>query len=150
MVPQPSSDLLQLITAAVTPVVMVSTTALLVVGVNTKHQSMSDRLRVLTSEFRAPGTKPARRASICRQTALFERRIAYIATGHRLLYAAIVLFLMTILLIVLSPLKVAWTPAAYALFLSGVVLMLTAVACELLELSYANRTLRAEIDDVVE
>lgn len=150
MVPQPSSDLLQLITAAVTPVVMISTSALLIVGINAKHQSMSDRVRTLTTEFRAPSTKSERRAAISRQAHLFERRIAYTATGHRLLYLAIVLFLVTILLIIVSPLNVAWTPAAYALFFSGVLLMLTAVAFELLELSFSNRTLQAEIHDVLE
>jgi hypothetical protein len=49
------------ISAAVTPVVMISANAILISAISAKHQSMSDRLRALTAEWRNPATPVTRR-----------------------------------------------------------------------------------------
>ncbi len=49
-------DPLQVVASAVTPVVLVSATAILIGGVNSRHISISDRIRSLTAEYRNPGT----------------------------------------------------------------------------------------------
>ncbi len=149
MASEPSTGLLQLITAAVTPVVMISAAATLILGINSKHQSMADRLRVLASEFRQAHTSDVRRASISQQMRIFERRIHYSATAHRILYLAIVVFLLTILTVVLAPAGAVWTPAAYVLFVGGTVLILAAVVFEFIELWWTNRTLQLEMSDVI-
>ncbi len=146
---EPSTGLLQLITAAVTPVVMISTAATLILGINSKHQSMSDRLRILAAEFRQAETSDARRGVIRQQMRWFERRVHYSALAHRTLYLAIVVFLLTILTVVLAPAGAVWTPAAYVLFVGGTVLILTAVVFEFIELWWTNRTLQLEMSDVI-
>jgi len=147
--PPEQSGLLQLIATAVTPVVMISTAATLILGINTKHQSMADRLRALTAEHRQAATPQARRILIAQQLRWFERRIHYAAAAHRMLYLAIVLFLFTILLLILAPAKLSWTPAAYTFFVLGVLLMLAAAGFEFMELRWTNLTLRLEMQDVL-
>ena len=46
----------QVITSAIAPVVMVSATGLLFVGVRAKHLHLADRLRALMTEYRTLGT----------------------------------------------------------------------------------------------
>lgn len=143
------AGLLEQISAAVTPVAMISSAAIIIGGINTKHQSMSDRLRTLATEFRHADTSDERKSDICRQMEIFNKRIKYSANAHRLLYLAISAFTFTVLLIILSPSGVKWTPAAYILFVVGVALMLVAVVFEFVELMWTNRTLRIEMEDVL-
>src|SRR5580698_7734687 len=81
------------IAAAVTPVVMISANAILIGTISAKHQAMSDRLRSLTAEWRAPGTSVARRAAIGAQVRVFAGRIAWVSRAHVILYVATVFFL---------------------------------------------------------
>lgn len=148
MIPTPPADVLQLIASAVTPVVMVSAAALLISGISNKHQSMSDRVRSLAAEFRSSSTAEARKPSITRQMVWFDRRLRYSATAQRLLYLAILTFLVTILFIILAPTGLSWTAAVYVFFTAGVILMLTAVLFEFGELWWANRTIQVEIREV--
>jgi hypothetical protein len=146
---QNPEELLQLITAAVTPVVMVSVGAVLILGINSKHQSIADRIRNLTGEFRHPDTTASRKDAISRQMVLFRQRVSYASTAQSLLYLAIALFLATVILIILSRTGLSWTPAAFGLFLAGVLLMLTAVILEFRELRLASRTLAMEMEESV-
>ncbi len=138
-----------MIAAAVTPVVMISTAATLILGINSKHQSMADRLRSLAGEFRLPSTTVDRRRVIAQQLRWFDKRVHYSALAHRILYISIVLFLLTILLIILAPVRFAWTTMAYVWFVSGVILMLVASAFEFMELWWTNLTLKLELSDVL-
>src|SRR5271165_5729462 len=99
----PAAGLLQLITAAITPVAMISAAAIIIGGIGSKHQSLSDRVRSLTAEFRETATSEERRASIRQQMLWFERRINHVANASRLLYFAIAAFVFTVLLIILTP-----------------------------------------------
>lgn len=73
---------LDIVAAAVTPAVMVSATAILISGVNSKHQALADRLRLLTAEFRNPLTADARRQNVLAQMKLFRRRLKYVTLSH--------------------------------------------------------------------
>ncbi len=144
---QNPEELLQLITAAVTPVVMVSVSATLILGINSKHQSVAERIRSLTGEFRLPATGEERRKSISRQMILFQRRLFYVSTAQLLLYLAIAIFLASVIVIILSNTRSSWTPAAFGLFLAGVFLMIVAVILEFQELRLASRTLGLEMQE---
>ena len=141
--------LLQLISAAVTPVAMISSAAIIIGSVSSKHQNMSDRLRALANEYRESNCTEERRANICLQMGIFDRRIRYSANAHRLLYLAIAAFTFTVLLIIVSPTRLTWTPGAATLFGLGVTMMLVAVVFEFVELWWTNQTLKLEMNDVL-
>jgi hypothetical protein len=133
------------IAAAVTPVVMISANAILIGAISSKHQAMSDRLRVLSAEWRSPDTSAARRDSIRAQVQLFTLRIAWISRAHFLLYVATACFLAMVLVIAGGPsLELLSVP----LLLGGVFLMLTAIFLELLDLRKARATIEIESREV--
>jgi hypothetical protein len=78
------------ISAAVTPVVMISANAILISAISSKHQSMSDRLRALTAEWRnaaTPVTPVTRREAIAGQLRLFDEQLRWVTlVAHRSLY----------------------------------------------------------------
>ena len=140
------------IAAAVTPVVMISANAILIGAISSKHQAMSDRLRSLTAEWRSPGTSAARRDAIRAQVQLFTLRIAWISRAHFLLYAATACFIAMVLVIALTPVITSW-PAlellSLPLLLGGVLLMLTAIFLELLDLRKERATIELESREIV-
>src|SRR5436309_10350926 len=76
--PPATSVALTVISAAVTPIVMISAAAALILGLNQKHNSLSERLRQLMAEFRTPQTTAERRANIWEQVILFRLRFRYV------------------------------------------------------------------------
>ena len=149
MGPDSTIGLLEVITAAVTPVVMISATAALILGIHSKHTALADRLRALTGEFRAAATA-ARRDNIRAQVKLLTRRVAYAAWAHRALYAAVVSYVGMVLVITLEPRGRIWDTIALVLFVAGVLLTLGAVIVEFLELQMGRYTVKLEIQDVLE
>jgi hypothetical protein len=147
--PPTTSLALAIISAAVTPVVMISAAAALVMGLNQKHNALSERLRALMAEFREPETTAARRLSISEQAALFQQRFRYLDRAVRWLYGAVASFVLSTLLITLiSHDRQRWDPAAIALFELGIALMLGAVVEALLETRQTRRTLELELRDL--
>lgn len=143
------SGLLGIITAAVTPVVMLSAVAVLITSVNGKHAAISDRLRALALEFRSGGTSTARKQVIRDQVRLFASRARYVAAAHRALYAAAVCFTGMTLVIAVTPRARIWDQLSLGIFVLGITLVLCAVAVELLDLRLADRTLLLELSDVL-
>jgi hypothetical protein len=139
----PAQTTMAAIAAAVTPVVMISANAILIGAISSKHQAMSDRLRILTAEWRNPGTSPARRDSIRAQVQMFTLRIAWISRAHFLLYVATACFLAMVLGIAL-----ALPMLSLPLLLGGVILMLMAIFLELLDLRKARATIDLERGDI--
>lgn len=137
------------ISAAVTPVVMISATAILVSGISSKHQSMSDRLRALTAEWRNPATGSARREAIAEQLTLFDERLRWITWSHIVLYAATACFIATVIVIAASPALGALSGASLGLLIAGVVLMFAGILLELLDLARARATVGLEVGDVI-
>src|SRR5215470_353445 len=112
-------DPLKIVTTAVTPVVMVSATAILISGSNARYTSISDRVRALTNEFRQPGTSTERQSNIRQQMAIFHRRLHLVSWAARALYAAVACFVVIALLISLSPSKAILLGATPWMFLLG-------------------------------
>lgn len=143
MTPDTNAGLLQVITASVTPVVMISAAAVLILGINNKHQAMADRLRSLAAEHRSESTTLERRAHISGQVMLFRRRIALSSMAHRALYIAVCSFIVVMLLIFFGK-----TDGSLGLFALGIGLILVAVILELCELQLGNRTIELELTDL--
>ena len=137
------------ITAAVTPVVMISANAILIGTISAKHQAMSERVRALSAEWRTRDTSAARREAIGRQCRLFQRRIAWVGRAHFLLYVATGCFIAMVMVIATTPLTRDWARLSLPLLLSGVFLMLIAIMLELLDLSRARATLEIDTADVL-
>jgi hypothetical protein len=141
---------LESIGAAVAPVVMVSAAGLLLLGIQTKNLHLADRLRGLTTEYRALGedARDAERGRQIRaQLPLFARRIRLTQRSLELLYVSVVCFVMTSLVLASGPwLSGALVPVlAAGLFLGGVALLLLALLVEFLEMRAGLATIRIEI-----
>ncbi len=131
------------ITAAVTPVVMISANAILVSAISSKHDAMSGRIRSLAAEWREPATPPERRAVIQKEISLFDRRLQWIYRSHILLYVAIGLFISTVISIALGQ------TFSLTLLLSGVALTFVAIVMEIADLFYAQRTITIETSGIL-
>lgn len=142
---------LEAITAAVAPIVMVSASGLLLMGIQAKNLHLADRIRALTAEYRALGEGPgheARRRMVRDQILRFQRRIRLNQRSLELLYAAVVCFVVTSLLLAATP----WLGATRillvvtALFVTGVGVLLLALVVEFLEMRAGLATLGVEIE----
>ena len=137
------------ISAAVTPVVMISATAILISAINSKHQSMSDRLRALTAEFRNADTPAGRRDVIVGQLRLFDERLRWVTLSHIILYMATACFIATVIVIAVSPALEALSCVSLGLLIAGVVLMFAGILLELLDLAKARATVALEVKDII-
>jgi hypothetical protein len=143
------ADPLQVVATAVTPVVMVSATAILAAGVNTRYISISDRVRALAREYRETGTSADRRSSIRLQMVIFHRRLRLVSWAARVLYAAAGCFIAVALLISISLSRQTPAGATLLMFLFGLSLTAIAIILQLLELQQSNRTIDIESADVL-
>lgn len=136
------------VAAAVTPVVMISANAILIGAISSKHQSMSDRLRALTAEWRHPDTSAERRDAIARQVRLFDERLRWVTWSHIVLYAATACFILMVIDIAISSSVESWKDISIAMLIAGVTLMFTGIVLELLDLAKARRTVNIELKDI--
>ena len=143
------TDPLRIVTTAVTPVVMVSATAVLLSGVNARYLAVSDRMRKLAAEYREVGLTPARRENIQRQMLVFERRMELVSWSSRILYVAICCFIVVALLICLSTWRHMLTLVTLPIFSVGIAMVGTAVVLQLLEVQASRRTLSLEAAEVL-
>jgi Protein of unknown function (DUF2721) len=142
-------DLLKLVATAVTPVVMVSATAILISGVNARYISISDRVRTLAREYRDTATSELRRVNIRRQTRIFHRRLHLVSWAARVLYTGAGSFAIVALLIGLSVSGKILPQAILVLFLIGLALIVVAIVLQLLELQQSNRTIDLESSEIL-
>jgi len=138
------------ISAAITPVVMISANAILISAITAKHQSMADRLRALTAEWRNAATPVTRREVIAGQLRLFDKRLRWITWSHIILYVATACFIAMVIVIALSPALEALSGTSLALLIAGVALMFVGILLELLDLAKARATVALEIKDVIQ
>jgi hypothetical protein len=143
----PIDNPLQVVASAVTPVVLVSATAILIGGVNARHVAIADRIRSLTAEVRNAATSSARRAGIQKQLPTFQLRIRLASWAISGLYLASACFVTMALIISATLWREMLALATLPLFILGIVLLLGSIICELWELQAANRTLFEEISD---
>jgi len=137
------------ISAAVTPVVMISANAILISAISAKHQSMSDRLRALTAEWRNPATPVTRREAIAGQLRLFDERLRWVTWSHIVLYTATACFIAMVIVIAVSPALEAMSGASLGLLIAGVALMFLGILLELLDLAKARATVGLEVKDII-
>ena len=136
------------IAAAVTPVVMISANAILIGAISSKHQSMSDRLRALTAEWRYAGTSAERRDAIARQVRLFDERLRWVTWSHIILYAASACFILMVIDIAITSSVESWRDFSVTMLMAGVTLMFTGIVLELCDLAKARRTVSIELKDI--
>jgi hypothetical protein len=142
------NDPLQVLASAVTPVVLVSATAILVSGVNSRYISIADKMRSLAQEFRGTGCPADRRQVIGAQMRIFERRITLVAWAVRVLYAAVGCFIAVAMVISATLWRQTLEMITLPLFGTGIFMILVAIFCQLLELHLSNRTIALEVRDV--
>ena len=145
-----TDDPLQVLAAAVTPVVMVSATAILISGVNSRYISVSDRMRSLAHEYREMNVSAERRAVIRSQMTVFRHRVALVSWAVRTLYAANGCLVSIALLISATLWRQTLVWITLPLFLLAISLIVIAIICQLLELQASNRTIFLETKDVAE
>jgi hypothetical protein len=135
---------LRVITAAVTPVVMITSTAILIGGIANRHTSLSDRTRQLAAEFRNPGTSLERRRNIEAQIAIFHQRLLYTRRAHLWLHFSIACFIAMTIVIGLTTISATWSTVALPIFVLGVGLMLASIILAAIELRLSSRTIDLE------
>jgi hypothetical protein len=146
----PTNDAMQVLTAAVTPVVLVSATAILISGTNSRYISLSDRMRALAHEYRDPNCMHQRRIAIFQELLIFQHRIHLVSWAVRALYMAVGAFTIDALIISATLWRQMLAAATLPLFLIGILLILSAIVCQLLELQSSNRTVSLEMSDIVD
>ena len=137
------------ISAAVTPVVMISANAILINTISSKHQSMSERVRSLTAEWRLHSTPATRREAIASQLRLFDERLRWITWSHIVLYAATACFIAMVMVIAASPALQVLSGASLGLLIAGVTLMFAGIVLELMDLAKARTTVQLEVKDII-
>ena len=142
------NDPMQVLAAAVTPVVLVSATAILISGVNARYMSIADKMRLLAQEFRMHDSAVPRRHVIGAQMSIFRQRITLVAWAVRVLYAAVACFIAVAMVISATLWRKTLESVTVPVFSLGILLILVAIVCQLLELHLSNRTLALEIRDV--
>lgn len=141
---------LQVISAAVTPVVMLSACSTLILGINAKHTALSDRVRAATVEFRQKETADARRSQLVQEVGIFHRRFVFTWLALCALYGAVILFILTTLLIILMQNRMhIGGSGPLSLFVGGVALMLCAALLEFAEIALATKSLHVEMKDIL-
>lgn len=143
-----SFDLSHLISVAVTPVVLISTTAILLSGYTGKYANISDRLRDLAAEYRLANTSAERRASLKTQMRIFHKRVSAVWAASALLSMALISFLATVLSVIFDTrhLRLDWGGAVCLIL--GLILMAGAVLLELYEIRLARMTVAGELSDI--
>lgn len=144
-----TAGFLTLISAAVTPVVMISTCAVLIMGIANKHAGLSGRARSLAAEYRATSEESGRRPVLRRQLQGFMRRSTLSWLAHCLIYLATVTFASTVLVALLALRRPIWGAPTIALFVFGTIVLVLALVLEFAELLLAQATLRWEMSDIL-
>ena len=144
----PINDPLQIVTTAVAPVVMVSATAILISGVNARYISISERVRNLAREYRSDGITAGRKLNIQAQLVAFQYRMRLVSWAARLLYAAVLCYILLIMLICLGTLRTTLTGVTLPIFVVGVALVAIAIILQFLEIQASHTTLNLEASEI--
>jgi hypothetical protein len=143
------SGFLSLISAAVTPVVMVSACATLIIGIGSKHAGLADQARSIASQYRADPMDAPRRMILRRQLRLFLLRATLAWLAHCLLYLSAAIFAATVLVALFALRRNGMGQPTIVLFTAGTSALVPALVLELTELLLAQRTLLWDTEDVL-
>jgi hypothetical protein len=128
---------------------MVSATAILAGGINSRYIAISDRVRSLTKEYRDPQTTLARRTHICGQMGVFMRRVSLVSWSIRMCYTAMACFVFMALVITATAFRQMLIAVTVPLFVMGIGFVIAAIVLQLLELSASNNTILMEVNDIL-
>ena len=134
---------------AVGPAALITTTAILLSGYTSKYSGIADQMRKLTAEYRVPATTAERRASLLQQIPLFHRRINALWGASTMLSLALIAFIVTVVVVLLSSHAARIGPIGIATLLTGLILVAGAVGLELFEIRLARLTTAGELADIV-
>lgn len=137
-----------LIGIAVTPVVLVTATAILLSGYTAKYTSIADQIRRLTGEYRKVETSEARRKSLRKQIRLDHRRITAMWAGSAFLSLALLLFLGTVVSVIFAGRATLINTLGAAFLLGGLTLLALAFVLELYEIRLARLAVAGELADI--
>jgi len=144
------ADPLNLVAAAVTPVVMVSATSILLSGI---RDSLSIDLGSYPRHLaRISNRKSIRRTlqTIGLEIRIFRIRVQLIAWAARMLYIALGCFIVVALVLAVS----TWRPHLPALFIAifpaGLICVAAAIGLALVELEYSKQTNGLEISELLQ
>jgi uncharacterized membrane protein len=143
-----NAEVVQRITAAVTPAVMVSACGLLALGLDNQAARMSTRLRDLAKEYRSLEVGEGRAKAIRDETQTLARRHGLYALALLCNYAALLMFLLTsavALWVDITQLPVL----PLLLFAAGVLLLGVMTVCALLSVRLSRRAIVLEERDVM-
>jgi len=144
------AGLLHVISSAVTPVVMISACASLILTINSKHQNIADRIRAIATEIRGACCTRDRRKQLIDELHVFQRRFTLTYIAHVALNIAVIVFVLSVILIIFTQRRLFESGApTLGMFLLGTALMFVAMCCELVEISLSTRSMRIEIEDIV-
>lgn len=142
-------SVLSVISAAVTPVVMISACGTLTISVNTRGQHLSDRIRAAAAESRSAQVSDERCGQLREQLAVFSRRFTFTWVASCALYGAMTCFLLTTLCILWTQRRLSQGPLFPVwFFVLGICLMLGAALFVVLEVALSRRTLQIEMRDL--
>lgn len=142
--------ILSVISAAVTPVVLVSACGILTSSVNIRQQHLSDLVRANSAETRSEKVSEERRSQLSEQLRLLVRRFALTSFAATALYGAIACFLATTLVIAASGRAPVgrFSAPALALFIFGLSLTFVAAVATVLEVALSRHTMTIELRDL--
>jgi hypothetical protein len=143
-----TTGLMEMISAAVTPVVLVSCVAVFFSALAAKHSHLSDQVRALTSEFRKTSPDDVRKFNIGRQLVVFERRMTALWASTYMLGFALLFFCSTILFILGSQRKASMGGLGLGSLILGLLCLLLGILLELIEITYARQSLHLEMHDI--
>ena len=137
------------ISNAVGPAALITTTAILLSGYTAKYSSLSDQMRRTTAEFRSAATQAARRSNLKQQLRLFHRRLTALWGASALLSLALLCFVVTVLVVLVSARAARLGMLGVGSLLLGLVLVAGAVGLELYEIGLARLTVAGELADIL-
>lgn len=137
-------DALQRITVAMTPAVMVSACALVALGLDNQVARMALRVRDLVREHRALPAADERRALLRVQVDAFDERHLILTRALMLDYGALLSFVLTSFLVLLSALLPVPSAVPMALFTLGVAMMGAMAVFVMISMGRARRALTVE------
>ena len=152
MQPEPSHfpGLMTIISAAVAPVVLISSLAVFFSALTAKHSHMSDQVRYVVDELRCSKNDDPRRISLARQLLVFERRMDALWIATTLLTCALLCFITTVFVVIGAQQAKRIDIFGIVSLLMGLMLLVFAVIAELVEVGWSRSTVRYEVCDMDE
>jgi hypothetical protein len=142
------TDMMAVISAAVTPVVLISALAIFFSALTAKHSHLADQIRQVAAELRKPDLPDPRINSLSSELAIFRQRMdaLWLATG--MLSISLLLFVSTVLVVIWSKLHPEAVTLGLVLLILGLLLMVASVLAECYEIALGRESMMFELSDV--